>query len=63
MGSNEGHAWMSLGGVGHVEISEGFFGLTRTKEDPSLHLRIRFKSNKSCIYRWPSPHVAKRKYY
>ena len=27
MGSNEGHAWVSLGGVGHVEISEGFFGL------------------------------------
>ena len=27
MGSNEGHAWMSLGGLGHVEISEGFFGL------------------------------------
>ena len=28
MGSNEGHVWMSLGGVGHVELSEGFFGLT-----------------------------------
>ena len=28
MGSNEGHAWVSLGGVGHVELSEGFFGLT-----------------------------------
>ena len=28
MGSNEGCAWMSLGGVGHVQISEGFFGLT-----------------------------------
>ena len=27
-GSNEGYAWMSLGGVGHVELSEGFFGLT-----------------------------------
>ena len=27
-GSNEGRAWMSLGGVGHVELSEGFFGLT-----------------------------------
>ena len=27
MGSNEGHAWMSLGGVGHVELSEGIFGL------------------------------------
>ena len=28
VGSNEGRAWMSLGGVGHVELSEGFFGLT-----------------------------------
>ena len=28
MGSNEGHEWVSLGGVGHVEMSEGFFGLT-----------------------------------
>ena len=27
MGSNEVHAWVSLGGVGHVELSEGFFGL------------------------------------
>ena len=24
----EGHEWVSLGGVGHVEMSEGFFGLT-----------------------------------
>ena len=28
MGSNEGHVWVSLGGVGHVELSEGFFRLT-----------------------------------
>ena len=28
MGSNDGHVWVSLGGVGHVELSEGFFGLT-----------------------------------
>ena len=28
MGLNEGHVWVSLGGVGHVELSEGFFGLT-----------------------------------
>ena len=28
MGSNEGRAWVSLGGVCHVELSEGFFGLT-----------------------------------
>ena len=27
MGSNEGRAWVSLGGVGHVELSEGFVGL------------------------------------
>ena len=24
----EAHEWVSLGGVGHVELSEGFFGLT-----------------------------------
>ena len=24
MGSNEGHVWVSLSGVGHVEMSEGF---------------------------------------
>ena len=36
MGSNEGHAWVALGGVGHVELSEGFFGLTVfiTKSSP-----------------------------
>ena len=28
MGCYEGHAWVSLGGVGHVEISEEFCGLT-----------------------------------
>ena len=28
MGSNEGRSWVSLGGVGHIELSEGFFGLT-----------------------------------
>jgi len=28
MGLNEGRAWVSLGGVGHVELNEGFFGLT-----------------------------------
>ena len=28
MGCYEGHEWMSLGGVGHVELSEGFFVLT-----------------------------------
>ena len=28
MGSNEGHVWVSLGGIGHVELSERFFGLT-----------------------------------
>ena len=32
MGSNEGRAWVSLGGVGHVELSEGFFGLTWPKD-------------------------------
>ena len=28
MGSNEGHVWVSLGGVGHIELSEVFFWLT-----------------------------------
>ena len=28
MGCYEGHEWVSLGGVGHVDLSEGFFGLT-----------------------------------
>ena len=28
MGCYEGRVWVSLGGVGHVELSEGFFGLT-----------------------------------
>ena len=28
MGCYEGHVWVSLGGVGHIELSEGFFGLT-----------------------------------
>ena len=28
MGNYEGCVWVSLGGVGHVELSEGFFGLT-----------------------------------
>ena len=30
MGCYKGHAWVSLGGVGHVEMNEGFFGLTKT---------------------------------
>ena len=33
MGSNEGRVWVSLGGVGHVEMSEGFFGLTVMDEN------------------------------
>ena len=32
-GSNEGREWMSLGGVGHVELSEGFFGLTQAVQE------------------------------
>ena len=27
MGCYKGRAWVSLGGVGHVELSEGFFRL------------------------------------
>ena len=29
MGCYEGQSWVFLGGVGHVELSEGFFGLIR----------------------------------
>ena len=29
MGCYERRSWVSLGGVGHVELSEGFFGLTK----------------------------------
>ena len=29
MGCYKGRSWVSLGGVGHVELSEGFFRLTR----------------------------------
>ena len=36
MGSNEGRAWMSLGGVGHIELSDGFFGLTMMISEFSL---------------------------
>ena len=36
MGLNEGHAWVSLGGVGHVELNEGFFGLTRIIEKEGM---------------------------
>ena len=32
MGLNEGRAWVSLGGVGHVELREGFFGLTANSQ-------------------------------
>ena len=38
MGSNEGCVWVSLGGVGHVEKSEGFFGLTMSMEENSLYM-------------------------
>ena len=33
---NEGRAWVSLGGVGHVEPSERFFGLTECPRDSPL---------------------------
>ena len=36
MGSNEGCVWMSLGGVGHVELSEGIFGLTDNVDFPCI---------------------------
>ena len=28
MGCYKGCVWVSLGSVGHIELSEGFFGLT-----------------------------------
>ena len=42
-GSNEGHVWMSLGGAGHVELSEGFFGL---RDFPLMY------EGKSSSYGW-----------
>ena len=29
----EGREWVSFGGVGHVELSEGFFGLIGKVQD------------------------------
>ena len=37
--------------------------VTGLKKEPSLLLCIRLKRYKSCIYRWSSNHVAKRKDY
>ena len=40
--SNGGRAWVSLGGVGHAELSEGFFRLTSiVKWIPSFTTRLR----------------------
>ena len=38
MGSNEGRAWVSLGGVGDVEMNEGFFGLKMMNSPKISHL-------------------------
>ena len=32
----EGREWVSLGGAGHVELSEGFFGLTGGFQNTSI---------------------------
>ena len=41
MGCYEGRAWVSLGGVGHVEMSEGYFKLTvptmKNIEEKDIH--------------------------
>ena len=44
-GSNEGRVWMSLGGVGHVELTKGFFGLTHVQHD--IHIPISLEPNYS----------------
>ena len=36
MDSNEGRAWVSMGGVGHIEMSEGFFGLTEAVDSTTI---------------------------
>ena len=43
--------------------NEGCLVCTWTKEEYSIHISIGYKSHKGCIYRCPSPHVAKRKEY
>ena len=47
MGSNEGRVWVSLGGVGHVEPSEGFFGLTFITK-PNFPIRLLKNSLSFC---------------
>ena len=47
----EGREWVSLGGVGHVELSEGFFGLTvNLSVDYGLHL---VKLDSLIQFEWP----------
>ena len=38
MGCYKGRTWVSLGGIGHVELSEGFFGLTIMDDEPIILL-------------------------
>ena len=59
MGSNEGRAWVSMGGVDHVEMSEGFFGLT-----PRFLSFLQFQSTKPLPYFFLMVflHVKKRKF-
>ena len=40
MGCYEGRVWVSLHGVGHVEMSEGFFGLTPIIEEIMISREI-----------------------
>ena len=60
MGSNEGHVWVSLSGVGHVEVSEGYFALTRGYHGffrvcPALYVEKNcfLRGMKSPILGWP----------
>ena len=50
MGSNEGRACVSLGGVGHVEPSEGFFGLTLVISKNNLSNTIYIQNFKINLY-------------
>ena len=54
MCSNEGRTWVSFGGIGHVELSEGFFGLTLpvvklNLKPPGLMLRRETSYGLGCI--------------
>ena len=52
MGCYKGHAWVSLGGVGHVELSEGFFGLTVASSVARISPSYRGRNGSLSSIRW-----------